>query len=269
MRNFQSLECIRTERRGRVLSIVIDRPPVNAVNATLHEELAHVFELAERDPDSDIVVLTGAGDAFCGGGDIAELDECYRAGELKLQMPDAKRIIFSMLDMQKPLIARVNGHAYGLGATLALFCDVIFMSRTAKLADPHVQVGVVAGDGGATIWPQLIGYARAKEYLFTGRSMTAEEAERMGLINHAVDPERLDEEVEKFADLLANGSRDAIRWTKVTINIPLKQLAHSMMDAALAYEWHTFKAPDHGEAVAAFRGKRRPVFGSAQGGKAR
>lgn len=263
MADLSSFKHIRAERRGRVLTLTLDHPPVNAVNGVLHAELAHVFRLADGDPDSDVVILTGAGKAFSGGGDLQEMDECFRSGQMKLDRVDAKQIIFSMLDMEKPLIARINGHAHGLGATLALFCDVIFMNRKATIADPHVKAGVVAGDGGAIIWPQLIGFARAKEYLFTGKSMTADDAVAMGLVNHALDPEELDTAVYDFANEMVEGPRDAIRWTKVSVNIALKQLAHSMMDTSLAYEWHTFKSPDHGEAVSAFLERRKPVFSSA------
>jgi enoyl-CoA hydratase len=262
MTSLSDLKLIHAEHRGRVLVLTMDHPPVNAVNGALHEELAEVFRLADADKDSDVVVLTGAGRAFSGGGDLREMKECTETGVMKLDRTHAKQIIFSMLDMEKPIIARVNGHAHGLGATLALFCDVIFMSTQATIADPHVKAGVVAGDGGAVIWPQLIGYARAKEYLMTGKAITAANAASMGLVNHAVEPDLLDEAVYGFAQELVEGSQDAIRWTKVSTNIGLKQLAHSIMDASLAYEWLTFKAPDHAEAVSAFLERRKPQFGS-------
>ena len=118
-------------------------------------------------------------------------------------LPEAKRIIFRMLECDKPVIARVNGHAVGLGATVALMCDIIIAADTAKIGDPHVNAGLVAGDGGALIWPQLIGFARAKEYLFTGDLMTAAEAHRIGLINHVVPAEELDAKVYGLARRLA------------------------------------------------------------------
>ena len=174
---------------------------------------------------------------------------------------EAKRIIFSMLECEKPIIAKVNGHATGLGATLALFCDVVFASTEAKIGDPHVAVGFVAGDGGAIIWPQLVGYARAKEFLMTGELLTASRAADIGLINYAVPPEELDARVDEFATRLLNGATRAIRWTKATVNIGLKQLAHSMMDASINFEALSNRTADHQEAVTAFREKRRPKFG--------
>jgi enoyl-CoA hydratase len=139
----------------------------------MHEELSRVFLDAQRDDQSDCIVLTGTGKAFSGGGDIHWL-QWAAADQKRFErvVIEAKQIIFSMLDVEKPIVAKINGHATGLGATLALFCDVIFASETAKIGDPHVSIGLVAGDGGAVIWPQLIGYARAKEFLMNGASQS-------------------------------------------------------------------------------------------------
>jgi enoyl-CoA hydratase len=131
---------------------------------------------------------------------------------------------------------------------------------SAKIGDPHVLIGYAAGDGGAVLWPQLIGYLRAKEYLLTGDPIPAVEAARMGLINRAVAPKQLDDEVYTLARRLASGAQKAIRWTKVTTNLGLKQLAHMIMDSGIAYEALTNVSKDHQEAVAAFREKRKPNF---------
>jgi enoyl-CoA hydratase len=129
-----------------------------------------------------------------------------------------------------------------------------------KIGDPHVSVGFTAGDGGAVIWPQLIGYARAKEYLMTGDLIPAPEAARMGLINHVVPASELDVRVDAFVDRLAVGALVAIRTTKASVNIGLKQLAVSIMDACLVFEEQTNACADHQEAVAAFREGRKPKF---------
>ncbi len=260
--DFKSYTTIGFERRGRILTIILNRPQrMNAVDGVMHAELSRVFSDAALDKDSDVIVLTGTGRAFSAGGDfdwlhamIEDPEEYNKAGA------DAKRIIFSLLDCEKPILAKVNGPAAGLGATLALFCDVIFAKESASIGDPHVSAGFVAGDGGAVIWPQLVGYARAKEYLMTGTMIPAPEAARMGLINHAVKDEELDARVDAFADQLSQGALQAIRWTKVAVNIGLKQLASSILDASLAYELLTNYSADHREAVDAFRSKRKPVF---------
>jgi enoyl-CoA hydratase len=260
--DYSRYKTILAERRGRILTLSLNRPDaLNAVNHVMHEELATIFADVQLDDACDVCVLTGAGRAFSAGGDIAEMQAAFeRGGEVFVTLVDAKRIVFSLLDLEKPIIARVNGHAMGLGATIALFCDVVFMAKGARIGDPHVKAGVVAGDGGAVIWPQLVGYARAKEYLMTGDPLTAEEAERIGLVNHAVEPAELDARVYGYAEKLANGPTKAIKWTKVSANIGLKQLAHAIMDTSLAYEWITFKTEDHKEAARAFLERRQPKF---------
>ncbi|WP_137391042.1 enoyl-CoA hydratase/isomerase family protein [Rhodoligotrophos defluvii] len=252
-------EAIRFGRRGRVLTLTLNRPDVlNATDGVLHRELARVFNDAAHDPDSDVIVVTGAGRAFCAGGDLNWLNESIEDhSKFEEVVRDAKAIIFSLLDCEKPIIAKVNGPAIGLGATIALFCDVIFADENTYLADPHVSIGMVAGDGGAVIWPQLIGFARAKEYLMTGDRISARRAAEIGLINHAVPTERLDAEVDAFADRLAGGAIKAIRWSKTTVNIALKQLAHSMMDTGLAYEALTNASEDHRRLVRAFQARAK------------
>lgn len=260
--DFSSYECIEFSRAGRVLVLSLNRPAQrNAVNARLHHELSRVFTDAQRDVDSDVVVLTGNGAAFCAGGDIdwmrLSVDE---PEEFEKTAREAKDIVYSQLDLEKPLICRLNGHATGLGASLALLCDVIIASDEAKIGDPHVSVGLVAGDGGALIWPQLVGYAKAKKYLLTGELMTATEAERIGLITDVVARADLDAAVDALAQRLVAGATKAIRWSKVTTNLPLRQLFHSYFDAGVAYECLSNRTADHAEAVAAFREKRKPVF---------
>lgn len=265
---FDDYQTILFSRRGRVLEVTLNRPEkLNATDAVLHSELARLFVDISNDPDSDIVVLTGAGRAFSAGGDVAWMQEAIDEPErFEQTVREAKQIVFGLIDCEKPVIAKLNGHATGLGATIALFCDVIFAAEHAKIGDPHVSIGFVAGDGGAVIWPQLIGYARAKEYLLTGDLMTATQAAQMGLINHAVPADQLDERVNAFADRLANGATKAIRWTKMSVNIGLRDLATSILDASLAYEALSNVTADHAEAVKAFSEKRPPLFGRARGG---
>lgn len=259
---YESYRALRIRNCDRVLTIMLDEPEkLNAVGERMHEELAQIFVDAALDPEVDIVVLTGEGRAFSAGGDIEWMQKMIdEEGAFEKTAAEGKRIIFSMLDCEKPIIAKVNGHAAGLGATLALFCDVIFASDRARIGDPHVSVGFVAGDGGAVIWPQLIGFARAKEYLMTGDMIPASKAAEMGLINYAVPHDELDARVDAFVDKLQKGAKKAIRWSKVSVNIALKQLAHSIMDASLGLEALSNKTADHQEAVQAFREKRDPVF---------
>ncbi|MBP6895926.1 MAG: enoyl-CoA hydratase/isomerase family protein [Gammaproteobacteria bacterium] len=260
--DFSSYTCIEFERQGRVLTIALNRPEQrNAVNARLHHELSRVFTDAQRDEGSDIVVLTGRGRAFCAGGDIDWMQQSIdEPAEFERTAREAKDIVYSQLDLEKPLICKLNGHATGLGASLALLSDVIIASDEARIGDPHVSVGLVAGDGGALIWPQLVGYAKAKRYLLTGELLGAKEAERIGLLTEVVPLAQLDGAVDALASQLASGATKAIRWSKITANLPLRQLFHSYFDAGVAYECMSNLTQDHAEAVRAFREKRKPVF---------
>ena len=196
------------------------------------------------------MVLTGAGRAFSAGGDLDHLEEARQNPALFYEdMRQGKKLIFSLLDCDKPVICRLNGDAVGLGATIALFCDIIIAADDARIGDPHVRVGYAAGDGGAVIWPQLIGYARAKQYLLTGDLISAKEAQQIGLINFAVPRDELDATVDKWASRLARGATLATRWTKTTINVGLKQLASAVLEPGLVYEALCGRTEDHAEAL--------------------
>lgn len=255
-------ETIDLQRKDRLLTITLNLPDsMNAVNLQMHEELAEVFHFAAADEGSDVIVLTGAGKAFSAGGDLDHIQNNAENpylfdNEVRL----AKRIVFAMLDLDKPLVCRMNGHAVGLGASLALLCDVVFAAETAKIGDPHVALGLVAGDGGAAIWPHLVGYNRAKEFLLTGELLSAEKAESIGLINHCVPNDELDERVDSFCNKLLNGSRNAIRWTKVLVNLELKRIATTVIDAGIAYEAVSQRSADHREGVQALKERRKPQF---------
>lgn len=260
--NAPNFETIRLVRRERVLTIILDRPDqLNAFDATLHRELPMAIAYAGEDVNSDILVMTGSGRAFSSGGDMSwQQDGIDNPQQFELTVREAKQIVYGLIECEKPIIAKINGPAVGLGATVALFCDVSFIAESTYISDPHVAIGMVAGDGGAIIWPQLIGFARAKEYLFTGDRIPAIAAAEMGLINHAVPDQDLDRTVDAFANRLSSGSQQAIRYTKVTINTALRQLASSIMDVGLGYESITNVSDDHREALAAFREQREACF---------
>ncbi len=150
---------------------------MNGVDEAMHDELACVFTELQRDSGSDIIVLTAVGRAFCAGGDFDWFEaQITDPANFRAIGWDAKHIVNSLLELEKPIVCRLNGAAAGLGATIALMCDVIIADEEARIGDPHVKVGLVAGGGGALIWPQLIGYARAKELLLTGDLLTGRQA---------------------------------------------------------------------------------------------
>jgi enoyl-CoA hydratase len=258
-----SFRTIELSREGRLLRVTLNRPDqLNAVNLDLHDELPEALWFAQGDTGSDLVVLTGAGRAFSAGGDI---DHIQRNADNPVLFDHearmAKRIIFTLLDIDKPVICRLNGHAVGLGATIALMCDIVIGAEGAKIGDPHVGLGLVAGDGGAAIWAARIGLARAKEFLFTGDLLTAQKAAEIGLINHCVPADQLDATVDAFCQKLLAGAMGAIRYTKILTNLELKRVVTAVMDAGIAYESVTVRSADHREGIAALRDKRKPKFG--------
>jgi enoyl-CoA hydratase len=253
---------IAFKRTGRVLTIVMNRPEVkNAANVRMHNELSRVFADAGRDPDSDIVVLTGAGDAFCSGGDIRAMREKITDRTLwNDTVNEARALFYSILDLDKPMIARINGAATGLGATLAVYADISIAIKSAVIGDPHVKVGLVAGDGGALMWPMLIGFQRAKELLFLGDSINAEKAADLGLITHVVPDGDLDVRVDELVQRLLKLPPFALRGTKKAVNHTLKQLALATFEYGVSLETQSQLTRDHTEAVDAFIAKRKPNF---------
>ena len=198
--NEDDFSCLRFERHvpsddgaGEVLEVVIDRADsrFNAVDGELHHDLTRLFPLLQAERSARAVLLTGTGPAFSAGGDFGWFPTLQDRTTLENLRLDARQMIFDLLDVHLPIVAAVNGHAMGLGASLALLCDVIFMARSATIGDPHVKVGIVAGDGGTLAWPMAVGPARAKQYLLTGDPVAAEEAERIGLVNGVFDDDEL------------------------------------------------------------------------------
>jgi len=179
---------------------------------------------------------------------------------IKQEFDLARRFVNTLLDVEQPVIARIHGDAVGLGATLALLCDLTVMAESARIGDPHVRVGLVAGDGGAVAWPLLVGYARAKRYLFGGELLSAAEAERIGLVTFCVPAAELDATVERWAQRFSASARNALQWTKATVNLGLKAQAAQVLDAGLAYEMVSLQSADHREAIESFLAKRAPQF---------
>ena len=245
----------------QVATVTLNRPEsLNAVNEQMHTELETLFAEVAYDDAINAVVLTGAGRAFCAGGDIKGMDSRVREGVRRIPLRGAKRLIQNMLEVEQPIIGAINGDAVGLGATLALFCDIIIADERARFGDTHIKVGLVAGDGGAIVWPLLVGVARAKEFLLTGDLLTATEAERIGLVNRVVPAGQAYPEGLALAKRLAAGPTRAIRWTKLALNKRLKDEVNLVLDASLAVETLSMAMDDHREAARAFVEKRPPRF---------
>lgn len=256
---YQTLLVDRPE--AGILKITLNRPEhLNAIAPDAHTELANIWIDVARDADTRCVLFTGAGRAFSAGGDIQNMRKVWRNRDVAATALEARQIITRMLDTPQPIIALVNGHAVGLGATLALACDIVFAADHARIGDRHVNVGLVAGDGGTLFWPLAIGPHRAKQFLLTGDLITGAEAAAMGLINRAVPLDELEATGLAFARQLAALPPLAVQWTKLAVNKTLKLISTTSFETAIAYEGASMYTEDHLEAVTAVIEKRPPSF---------
>lgn len=253
---------IRTERHGDVLVATIDRPgdDLNRVDHDLHRALTGLMADLRRETEARAVLLTGDGRAFSAGGDFAWFPELDTLEKLHALRRDARQMIWDLLDVELPIVCALNGAAVGLGASIALLCDVVVASETAVIADPHVQVGIVAGDGGTAIWPLLLGPLRAKAHLLTGDPMAAAEAHRAGLVTEVVPDGEVRARGLAWAERLAAGAPLAIRYTKQAVNTQVKRALLDSFEPAVGHELVTFLSDDHREALAARAERRAPVY---------
>jgi enoyl-CoA hydratase/carnithine racemase len=232
----------------RVRTLTLNRPhQSNALDPDLHEQLLQALRAARRDPAVRALVVTGAGDTFSAGGDLELIRRMQRDDEARRRTLQTARDLFTELTMGKPIVAAVNGPAVGAGCTLALACDVVFMADDTFLADPHIRLGLVPGDGGAAMWPMLTSLATAKAYLLTGDRVPAAEALRLGLVHQTPAREDVVSTAAKMAERIADQSATAIAETKLALSMHLLGSAVGVFDAALAAEDRTFDTPEHHE----------------------
>ena len=271
MGDLYDFEFFRTESSDDgVLTVTLDRPKRrNAISPEMHAELAPLLARIAADDSVRVVVITGAGEkAFCVGADFGGMQNNLDAGGYDDGHPslmnDSAAIVRSQLSIRQPMIAAINGDAMGIGATLAFFCGIVLIAEHARIGDPHVKAGIVAGDGGAILWPLLLGLHRGKELLMTGDIMTAQDADRMGLVNHVYPADQLMDEARKLAKRLAEGPQVAIQFNKRLANADLIDRVNRLLDTSLAMEAMTFETADHREAIRAFIEKRDPVFGKGR-----
>lgn len=265
MSDYERLDVSVEGAEDDVFYIKFDVPEkLNIIDGKMHEELPQAFRDA-YESDARIVVLTGAGNAFSAGGDVSWMQQWVENPEYMADVVrEGEEIIESLVNIQKPIIARVNGDAMGLGCTLALHCDIVIMSDDAKIGDPHVRVGLSAGDGGAVIWPLLTSFNKAKEFLMTGEHLTATEAEELGLVNHVTPHDELDEKVEERIEMLTSLPQTAVRYSKMAANAWLEMGVQNILRQSLALETQSSHMEDHAEMVEAFIEDREPNPPSAR-----
>jgi enoyl-CoA hydratase len=260
--SYNRYETIRFAQKNRVLTVTLDNPlsDTNAIDERSHRELARLFRELRDEREARAIVLTGSKQAFCAGGDPALLLKMRDIGALDEARREAREMMWDLLDIEVPVVAALNGNAVSLGASIALFCDTIFMADNASLQDPHTLIGLVAGDGGAVIWSLMAGPAVAKRYLLTGDPVNAQEALRLGLVTHVVSAQTVLSEATAFAERIAAGAPLAIRYTKQAVNRVVKAAMGDAFEAGLGHELVTFLSDDMREALSAMQEGRQPQF---------
>lgn len=245
------------EERGAVRLVTMNRPAeLNAFNIDMHVAFAKLWGALEDDTGARAVVLTGAGRAFSAGGDLDDFEARRVDFEIRRrEMREARRLVTDMLDVRVPVIAAVNGPAVGLGCTLATLCDVVFIAESAFMADPHVTVGLVAGDGGAVTWPAMTSMLKAKHYLFTGDRIPAADAVALGLATFTVPPVELLDRALEYAQRLAGLPPYALQETKFALNQHLRRAALGSLALGLATESQAHDLDDYRDAIE--RNRRR------------
>jgi enoyl-CoA hydratase len=243
-----------------VLEIILDAPNLNAVGPEAHAELADVWLTVDRDPDTKVALLTGAGKAFSAGGSFDLIDGVTNDFAMRTRvLREARDLVLNVINCSKPIVSALHGPAVGAGLAAGVLADISVAGRNARIIDGHTRLGVAAGDHAAICWPLLVGMAKSKYYLLTCETLSGEEAERIGLVSLCVDDDEVRSTALKIAVDLANGAQSAIRWTKHTLNHWYRAMAPAF-DASLAYEFYGLGGPDAGEGLAAHREKRPPRF---------
>jgi enoyl-CoA hydratase len=238
---------------GAVRTVTLNRPDSrNVIDAAMHRRLLDVWHELDRDRDARCVILTGSGRTFSGGGDFSFMKAQHDSLDFRYEVShQAGAILGAMINFRLPVVAAVNGPAVGLGASLVLSCDLVLMSQDSYLCDPHVSIGLTAGDGGALLWPHMMSLIRAKEYVYTGERIPAAKAVELGLANRTTTGEELTAEALDLARKLARQPARALQTTKRAFSKHIAQTAVAIIDYGLAAETLELGAAEH---IAKIRG---------------
>lgn len=249
------------EKRDGIATITINRPQaMNALNDETVQELLSRFEDVEKDKNIRVIVITGAGGkAFCAGLDLKPMRDINVVKAVEMSRAGQK-LTLAIEELGKPVIAAINGYALGGGLELSMACDIRVASEKARIGQPEVNVGLIPGWGGTQRLPRLVGKGIAKELIFTGKMIDAKTAERIGLVNMVVPPERLRSAVEELAKVIMSKPPIAIRLAKELINSSIE----TDQGTGLVHEAEAFgilsSTEDYREGVSAFLEKRKPEY---------
>lgn len=256
-------ETLILEKADGVAKIVLNRPEAfNAFNPKMVDELADAVEMLERDPEVSVIVLTGAGKAFSAGGDVKVMPEMLKWSQVDVlnYMRKAHSIVAKLVEMDKVTIAAVNGVAVGAGLSFALACDMRIASENARFSTGFIRVGLHTDCGAAYFLARLVGPAKALELALTGDLIDAKEAERIGLVNKVVPPDKLEEEAMALARRVASGPLVAVKLLKRTVYESLNVDLKVILEREALAQALCFKTEDAEEGIKAFAEKRQPKF---------
>jgi len=248
--------------RDRVATITLNRPAQrNAFTIEMVDEWADRLRDAQRDSDVHVIVVTGAPGAFCSGIDLSWLEEDHAPFDRKRTLAEhIHRVPLELENVDKPVIASMNGVAVGAGLDMALMCDLRLAARSARMAESYVKVGLVPGDGGCFLLPRLIGLPRALELLLTGDAIDADRAAELGIVNSVHDDDQLDAAVADLAGRLAAGPPIALRMIKRTTYQSLRTDLRTSLDLVSSHLALNRTTDDSLEAFRAFKERRQPRF---------
>ena len=233
---------------------------LSTATARLHAELAQIWLDVDRDPETRVAILRGAGKGFSAGGDLAMVEQITTDFAARARVwREARDLVYNVINCSKMVVSAMHGPAVGAGLVAGLLADVSIAARNARIIDGHTRLGVAAGDHAAIVWPLLCGMAKAKYYLLTCEQVSGEEAERIGLVSLCCDEVELQVKALEVVRKLASGAQTALRWTKYSLNNWLR-LAGPSFDASLALEFLGFSGPEVKEGIASHREKRKPSF---------
>lgn len=243
------------ETDGPVTILTLNNPEMrNAFLDDMHEAMQEIWMHLSADHSVRAVVLTGAGKAFSGGGNIPDFIRSYEDPDhRRLSLRGAKRLMDAMAEFPKPIVAAVNGPAVGLGCSVAVSCDLVLIAESTFMADTHVNIGLVCGDGGAVMWPLMMSLLKAKEYLLTGDRIPAAECVALGLANRTVPDVDLMKEAVALAHRLAAQPPQALQETKRALNMHLQAAIAMVAPFALSAEAESFGTDDVRKAIEKFK----------------
>ena len=251
---------VRTLEPGILEVVMGEEGKLAVATANAHAEMARIWLDVDRDPDARVAILRGAGKGFSAGGDLAMVEEMTHNFATRARVwREARDLVYNMINCSKIIISAVHGPAVGAGLVAALMADISIAAKNARLIDGHTRLGVAAGDHAAIVWPLLCGMAKAKYYLLTCKTISGEEADRLGLVSLSCEESELRAKALEVARELAAGAQTALRWTKYSLNNWLR-MAGPAFDASLALEVLGMTGPEVKEGIASLREKRQPSF---------